>query len=141
MIAKNFESEKEAIHAARNAIENASSQGPWMVAVFSVMNGELISNKLTWDFPKAKMVDALSSLDKLIREETGGVVEQAPLPRVDLAVAAAEEQTPMPVLVESPIDNGFASFETQPHVEGIKQPTTPDDLGGEVIMGKIPETN
>ena len=137
MIMKNFESEKEAIHAARNAIENASAQGPWMAMVYSLVEGELIHNKLTWNFPKAKMADALSLLDKLIREETGGVVEQAPLPHVDLAIAAAGEQTPMPALVESPC----GCLETQPHVEGIEIPATPDGLGGDVVMGKIPETN
>ncbi len=137
MSGKKIESEKEALSLARNAIENAACEGPFMVAVFYVKEGEVFIDRSTWDFPKTKMGDAIELLEKNLEEERtqGPMLSDAPLP--DAPIVADQppvKHTPIELpTIKFPLDADMEEDVVEPAPQLDDEgpvPATPDDLGG-----------
>ena len=112
-----IETQKEALSLARNAIENAAARGPWMNITVCLETGTLFVNRQTWEFPRAKIDEAVELIKKdLASERATDALPEDPLPEADLGMIRT---IPMP-LPPKPID------------EPKEVPATPDGLVGEV---------
>jgi len=95
---KQIESEKEALGLARNALENMATRGPWMSVSWCVECGEVFADKVSWQFPNAKLSVAIECLENILVGLKEKVEEEKPLP---VAQDLPPTMLAMPQLTES----------------------------------------
>jgi len=91
-------SKESAAQQVANAVIKAEQSDKFMVAVWSVgENGELICHRTTWQFPSARLEEAVRQLDKMIAEEVRPTSVSLPLASFLRPTPANHFDVPRPI--------------------------------------------
>ena len=81
---QHHETQASAMESAQTALAQASADGRWMIAVFSVTDGKLqMRTRTTWEFPRGDYSEAVRMLQASIKQEQSLPIDE-PLPVAEL---------------------------------------------------------